>query len=311
MLCVLLCCVHINTHEFHNRLLLLRKTLLQSNPSPANLKVPPPPSLTEPALSSLLPHSSRGRQVERVPFPTSEHDLKHSHVHSRLVRQTRSRAASLMSHSSLRSFSSVRSLGHLSPKSPASLSLSHDFRFSDSPTDELSPSGSFVTGSPETSRGSLDSLSRILHASSRRRGAARWATISGDEHPSTAPASPFRPLPPTLSRSPSGNSAPLQSSESILFSGNTSPRPSAKGKENAQFGLRPGAGSVSSRTGTRFVVTDSPTLSPGGLGQGNAFPKLDPVLAALERGSKLKSKSLCANCATRGSNVSPPEPSSE
>lgn len=260
----------------------------------------PPPSLTEPALSSLLPPSSRARQLgNAVPFPVLEPNSKLPHVPAHLRRQTRSRAASLMSHSSLRSFSSVRSLGNFSPKSPASLSLSlsHDLRFSESPIDELSPSGSFVTGSPETGLGSLGHLSRILHANLRR-GAVRRATISGDEYPSSAPTSPLRPTHPPFSRSASGSSELSSPGASILFSGN--PKPSAKGKEKAQFGLRPGAAGVSSRTGTRFVMTSPPT--PSGLGHGKALPKLDPVLAALERSSKLKSKSLCANCATRGSN---------
>ncbi|KAG8750927.1 hypothetical protein FRC12_012694, partial [Ceratobasidium sp. 428] len=76
-----------------------------------------------------------------------------------------------------------------------------------------------------------------------------------------------------------------------------------KGKENDAFtglGLRPGAEGISARTGTRFVMTSPPT--PSGSRNQKPLPKLDPVLAALERGSKLKSKSICLNCGKKGNN---------
>ncbi|KAG8679577.1 hypothetical protein FRC08_016887, partial [Ceratobasidium sp. 394] len=89
--------------------------------------------------------------------------------------------------------------------------------------------------------------------------------------------SPLRPTAPAISRSSSSDSSPS--------------KPRGKGKENARptgLGLRPGAEGVSARTGTRFVMTCPPT--PSAKSQ-KPLPKLDPVLAALERGSKLKSKS--------------------
>ncbi|QRV92620.1 hypothetical protein RhiJN_20638 [Ceratobasidium sp. AG-Ba] len=238
----------------------------------------PPPSLTEPALSYLLrPHETK----HGVPFPGLDLVPKLPHAAHRMSRQTRSRAASLMSHSSLRSFSSVRSLGNLSPKSPATLSLSRGVNFSQSPTEEQPPAGWFVSGPP---RGSMDSLSRALHQYVHRRP---FSVDLG--HATTAPSSPLRPAAPTFSRS--------DSSESKLLK----PRGKGKGKENAEtgLGLRPGAEGVSARTGTRFVMTCPPT--PSGTSR-KPLPKMDPVLAALERGSKLKSKSVCLNCGKKGDN---------
>ncbi|KAG8704226.1 hypothetical protein FRC09_003688 [Ceratobasidium sp. 395] len=193
-----------------------------------------------------------------------------------------------MSHSSLRSFSSVRSLGNLSPKSPATQSLSRGVSFSQSPTEESPPAGSFVVGPP---RGSMDTLSRALQNYHQRTGAAHRSLTVDHGHATTAPTSPLRPAVPAFSRSASSDDGPSKL------------RDKGKGKENDAFtglGLRPGAEGISARTGTRFVMTSPPT--PSGSRNQKPLPKLDPVLAALERGSKLKSKSICLNCGKKGNN---------
>ncbi|KAG8738681.1 hypothetical protein FRC10_006598 [Ceratobasidium sp. 414] len=189
-----------------------------------------------------------------------------------------------MSHSSLRSFSSVRSLGNLSPKSPATLSLSRGASFCESPTEELPPAGWFVVGPP---RGSIDSLSRALQNYSQRTDVMHRSFTLDPGHAITAPSSPLRPTASTFSRSASSDS------------NRSKPRDKGKGKENAgptKLGLRPGAEGMSARTGTRFVMTCPPTPSSGSQ---KPLPKLDPVLAALERGSKLKSNILAAHGAER------------
>ncbi|GAB1520918.1 hypothetical protein RhiTH_004007 [Rhizoctonia solani] len=257
---------------------LLRSQLINCNP---------PHSLTEPSRSLIIgaPYQDGGA-LGFTPFP--KYDTPSispispiaPHIAARFQRQTRSRAASLMSHSSLRSFSSVRSLGALSPKSPATLSLSCDFRAGESPT----PSGSFIMGSSGSAWGTLDSLAEDLQVRSRR----REPLLPENGYSATAPSSPRRT---TLSRTTS-----------------SSTDGKGKGKENAgqlpREGLRPGTANLSVRTGTRFAVTSPPT--PSGLGRSKLpLPKMDPVLAALERGSKLKSKSVCLNCGKKGDNVSP------
>ncbi|KAF8685618.1 hypothetical protein RHS04_00506 [Rhizoctonia solani] len=241
---------------------LLRSQLINCNP---------PHSLTEPSRSLIIgaPYQDGGA-LGFTPFP--KYDTPSispispiaPHIAARFQRQTRSRAASLMSHSSLRSFSSVRSLGALSPKSPATLSLSCDFRAGESPT----PSGSFIMGSSGSAWGTLDSLAEDLQVRSRR----REPLLPENGYSATAPSSPRRT---TLSRTTS-----------------SSTDGKGKGKENAgqlpREGLRPGTANLSVRTGTRFAVTSPPT--PSGLGRSKLpLPKMDPVLAALERGSKLKS----------------------
>ncbi|CEL58510.1 hypothetical protein RSOLAG1IB_08601 [Rhizoctonia solani AG-1 IB] len=244
----------------------------------------PPHSITEPARSLISRIPEDGGALGFTPFPKldpspiSPLSPITPHIAARFQRQTRSRAASLMSHSSLRSFSSVRSLGALSPKSSATLSLSCDFRVGESP----SPSGSFVVRSSGTALGTLDSLAEDLQLRTRR----REPLLPENGHSATAPSSPRRSR---LSRTVSDESTGGK----------------GKGKENgAQLpreGLRPGTANLSVRTGTRFAVTSPPT--PSGLGRSKLpLPKMDPVLAALERGSKLKSKSLCLNCGKKGDN---------
>lgn len=253
------------------------------------IKHVPPPSLVEPALSYIIKPLSPLGELNDSTF-----DINHKtpHFAPRFQRQTRSRAASLMSHSSLRSFSSVRSLGSLSAKSPATLSMSHDFGFGRLPIDGTSPSGSFVIGSPVTALGALDSLAQT-HQVPPRRSSLRRPLHTGNDRAVTAPNSP------TLSRSTS-NYFTDSRADGLTFSSLSK----GKGKENQaelpQEGLRPGAANVSARTGTRFVVTCPPT--PSGLGHTKALPKMDPILAALERGSKFKSKSVCLNCGKTGSN---------
>ncbi|KAF8755294.1 hypothetical protein RHS01_05495 [Rhizoctonia solani] len=139
-------------------------------------------------------------------------------------------------------------------------------------------------GSSGSAWGTLDSLAEDLQVRSRR----REPLLPENGHSATAPSSPRRT---TLSRTTS-----------------SSTDGKGKGKENAgqlpREGLRPGTANLSVRTGTRFAVTSPPT--PSGLGRSKLpLPKMDPVLAALERGSKLKSKSVCLNCGKKGDNVSP------
>jgi hypothetical protein len=261
-----------------------------------------PPSLSEPVLSYIIgPSLPQDAPSDSFPFSTLDQSSKPPHIATRFQQQTRSRAASLMSHSSLRSFSSVRSLGGLSAKSSATLSLSHDFGFGHSPIDSPLPSGSFIVGSSESALGTLDSLAQILQVQPRRKGATRRPLLLGNDHSITAPRSSLRSAPPTISRSASNYLANTRA-ESLLFPGTFK----GKGKENnaqlPQEGLRPGVANVSVRAGTRFVMTSPPT--PSGLGHGMALPKMDPVLAALERSSKFKSKSLCLNCGQKGNNVS-------
>ncbi|KAG8731368.1 hypothetical protein FRC11_004384, partial [Ceratobasidium sp. 423] len=88
----------------------------------------PPHRPAEPARSYIVDASSQGGALGLTPFPAFDPLPKSPHMATRFHHRTRSRAASLMSHASLRSFSSVRSLNGLSAKSPATLSLSHDFR---------------------------------------------------------------------------------------------------------------------------------------------------------------------------------------
>ncbi|CAE6489917.1 unnamed protein product [Rhizoctonia solani] len=239
----------------------------------------PPDSLAEPARSYIVTIPSQGGALRLTPFPTLDSGPKSPHIASRFHNRTRSRAASLMSHTSLRSFSSVRSLGGLSAKSPATMSLSHDFQAGENPL----PSGSFIVGSSATALGTLDMLAENLQVHPRRR-----EPLSPENgHSVTAPTSPLRKA--TLARSNSEDSSSRK----------------GKGKENAaqlpREGVRPGTGNLCVRTGTRFVMTSPPT--PSGLGRSSVpLPKLDPVLAALEKSSKLKSKSLCLNCGKKGDN---------
>ncbi|KDN37305.1 hypothetical protein RSAG8_10287, partial [Rhizoctonia solani AG-8 WAC10335] len=228
----------------------------------------PPDCLAKPARSYLVTIPSLGGALGLTPFPTVDPVPKSPHMAARFHRRTRSRAASLMSHTSLHSFSSARSIGSLSAKSPATMSLSHDFRAGGS----TSPYGSFIVGSSETALETLDLIAENLQVHPRR----REPLSPENRHSATAPTSP-------LTRAAKG-----------------------KGKENAtqlpQEGLRPGAANLSVRTGTRFAVTSPPT--PSGLGRSTLpLPKLDPVLAALEKSSKLKSKSVCLNCRKKGDNV--------
>ncbi|CAE6430727.1 unnamed protein product [Rhizoctonia solani] len=240
----------------------------------------PPDCLAEPTRSYLVTIPSLGEALGLTPFPTVDPVPKSPHMAARFHRRTRSRAASLMSHTSLHSFSSVRSIGSLSAKSPATMSLSHDFRAGES----TSPYGSFIVGSSETALETLDLIAENLQVHPRR----REPLSPENRHSVTAPTSP-------LIRAAS------------LHSLSTDPsNRKGKGKENAtqlpQEGLRPGAANLSVRTGTRFAVTSPPT--PSGLGRSTLpLPKLDPVLAALEKSSKLKSKSVCLNCRKKGDNV--------
>ncbi|CAE6351395.1 unnamed protein product [Rhizoctonia solani] len=215
---------------------LLRSQLISRNP---------PHSLAEPARSLIAGASFQGGALGLIRFPNLDSNPVSPispHIAARFQRQTRSRAASLMSHSSLRSFSSVRSLGALSPKSPATLSLSSDFRVGERPL----PSGSFIVGSSGTALGTLDSLAEDLQVRPRRR-----EPLSPESRCSaTAPSSPRRTM---LSRTTSDHSTNGQ----------------GKGKENTvqlpREGLRPGTANLSVRTGTRFAVTSPPT--PSGLGR--------------------------------------------
>ncbi|KAJ1303539.1 hypothetical protein OPQ81_011723 [Rhizoctonia solani] len=241
----------------------LRSQLVNSNP---------PHCLTEPARSYIVTIPSQGGALGLTPFPTSDSSAKSPRIATRFHHRTRSRATSLMSHTSLHSFSSIRSFGRLSAKSPATLSLSHDFRAGE----RILPSGSFIMGSSRSALGALDSLAENFQVQPRPRG-----------HSITTPNSPLGRT--MLSRSTSDYSFPRK----------------GNGKENTaqlpQEGVRPGTANLSVRTGTRFAVTSPPT--PSGLGRSSLpLPKMDPVLAALEKSSKLKSKSLCLNCGKRGDN---------
>ncbi|CAE6498896.1 unnamed protein product [Rhizoctonia solani] len=239
----------------------------------------PPHCLTEPARSYIITIPSQGGALSLTPFPTLDSSPKSPHMATRFHHRTRSRAASLMSHTSLRSFSSVRSLGGLSAKSPATMSLSFDF----GAADNASPSGSFATRSSSSALRTLDLLAENL----RVRPRAREPLSPDNGHFVTVPNSPLKrtTLPRSLSNDPLNGKG--------------------KGKENAgqlpREGLRPGTANLSVRTGTRFAVTSPPT--PSGLGRSALpLPKLDPVLAALEKSSKLKSKSVCLNCKKKGDN---------
>ncbi|CAE6521838.1 unnamed protein product [Rhizoctonia solani] len=234
----------------------------------------PPHCLAEPARSYI---TNQGGALGLTPFPTLDSGPKSPYMATRFHHRTRSRAASLMSHTSLRSFSSVRSLGGLSAKSAATMSLSHDFRAGETP----SPSGSFIIGSSTTALRTLDMVAENLQVRPRRR-----EPLSPENGSITVPNSPLKRT--TLPRSSSNGS-----------------NGKGKGKENAsqlpREGLRPGTANLSVRTGTRFAVTSPPT--PSGLGRSTLpLPKLDPVLAALEKGSKFKSKSVCLNCRKKGDN---------
>ncbi|CAE6434743.1 unnamed protein product [Rhizoctonia solani] len=236
----------------------------------------PPHCLAEPARSYI---TNQGGALGLTPFPTLDSGPKSPYMATRFHHRTRSRAASLMSHTSLRSFSSVRSLGGLSAKSAATMSLSHDFRAGETP----SPSGSFIIGSSTTALRTLDMVAENLQVRPRRR-----EPLSPENGSITVPNSPLKRT--TLPRSSSNGS-----------------NGKGKGKENAsqlpREGLRPGTANLSVRTGTRFAVTSPPT--PSGLGRSTLpLPKLDPVLAALEKGSKFKSKSFPWSSPTHHDDIS-------
>ncbi|CAE6483186.1 unnamed protein product [Rhizoctonia solani] len=240
----------------------------------------PPHCLKEPARSFMTGASPQGGALGLTPFPTLDPLPKSPHMATRFHLRTRSRAASLMSHTSLRSFSSVRSLSGLSAKSPATLSLSHDFRAGEN----MLPSGSFTTGSSTTALESLDSLVESLQVHPRRR----------------EPLSPENGHSVTRPKSPLGRTTLRRSLSNDLPNG----KGKGKGKENIQQpreGIRPGTANLSVRTGTRFVVTSPPT--PSMLGRSSVpLPKMDSVLAELEKSSKLKSKSVCLSCGKKGDN---------
>ncbi|CAE6529134.1 unnamed protein product [Rhizoctonia solani] len=235
----------------------------------------PPHRLAEPArsyIATITPHSGA---LGSTPFPTLDPVPKSPHMATRFHRQTRSRAASLMSHTSLRSFSSVRSLGGLSPKSPATMSLSRA-------DESISPFGSFVGGSATTALGSLGLLAEHLQV---RPGRKPLSPLNG--HTATVPSSPLK-----------RTTVPRSHSDEVIDG-----KGKGKGKVSQlpREGLRPGAANLSARSGTRFAVTSPP--SPSELGRSSRpLPKLDPVLAALEKSSKLKSKSVCLNCKKKGDN---------
>lgn len=257
----------------------------------------PPLSLPEPALSRILNSSLQDEPTNLLQFPAIDQSPKLSPISPRLRRHTRSRAASLMS-SSLRSFSSIRSLGGLSTKSHATSSLSHDFGAGYSPIECESPSGSFILGPPASALETLGSVARALQVGTRRRSSLRQPLMPDNEFSTTGLDFPRRSTAPGITRSSSEYFT--QAEGSLLGSSRR------KGKANAarlpQEGFRPGLANLSVRTGTRFAMTSPPT--PSGLGHKTPLPKMDPVLAALEKSSKLKSKSACLNCGKKGDNVS-------
>ncbi|KEP52170.1 hypothetical protein V565_049430 [Rhizoctonia solani 123E] len=240
----------------------LRSQLMQCNP---------PHCLAEPARSYIFTTPFQGRTLEPIPVSNPDPLPELPHIATRFHHRTQSRAAYLMSHTSLRSFSSIQFTGGLSAKSSTTTSLSHD----------IWAIGS-VLGPPATALGALGLLAESLKVIPQE----REHLSTENEHSIATPSSSFK-------------KAHLCSMSDSLQ------KETGKGKAKAiqlpREGLRPGTANLRVRTGTRFVVTSPPV--PSGL-RSNPYPllKMDPLLAALEKNSKLKSKSRCLNCGKRGEN---------
>ncbi|CAE6472617.1 unnamed protein product [Rhizoctonia solani] len=243
------------------------------------MKCNPPHCLAEPTCFNIVTTPFQGNTLEFPTLSNSDPLPESPHTATPLHHRTRSRAVSLMSHMSLRSFSSIQSSGRLSAKSSATTSLSHDLWAVGS----VLPFGSLIGGSPATALGTLGLLAESLEVIPQH----RELLSPENEHSIATPGSSLK-----------GTRLCSISDDLQKETG----KGKAKATQLPREGLRPGTVNLRARTGTRFLETS--LSAPSGLRSSCPFSKMDPLLAALEKNSKLKSKSRCLNCGKKGENVS-------